>query len=59
MTTPVHPPASFLCLFSASALQLVACVLLCLQTFLLKLASPGQEKAMLLLESGVRFHTTK
>ncbi|CAN0069596.1 unnamed protein product, partial [Ectocarpus fasciculatus] len=28
-------------------------------TFLLKLASPGQEKAMLLLESGVRFHTTK
>ncbi|CAM9229069.1 unnamed protein product, partial [Ectocarpus sp. 4 AP-2014] len=29
------------------------------KTFLLKLASPGQEKAMLLLESGVRFHTTK
>ncbi|CAM9999548.1 unnamed protein product, partial [Hapterophycus canaliculatus] len=29
------------------------------QTFLFKLASPGQEKSMLLLESGVRFHTTK
>ncbi|CAN0005340.1 unnamed protein product, partial [Ectocarpus sp. 12 AP-2014] len=29
------------------------------KTFLLKLASPGQEKAILLLESGVRFHTTK
>lgn len=29
------------------------------QTYLLKLASPGQEKAVLLLESGVRFHTTK
>eukprot|EP00904_Undaria_pinnatifida_P003756 jgi/Undpi1/13381/HiC_scaffold_8.g03040.m1 len=29
------------------------------KTYLLKLASPGQEKAVLLLESGVRFHTTK
>lgn len=29
------------------------------QTYLFKLASPGQEKAMLLLESGVRFHTTR
>ncbi|CAM9368366.1 unnamed protein product, partial [Scytosiphon promiscuus] len=29
------------------------------KTFLFKLASPGQEKSMLLVESGVRFHTTK
>ncbi|CAM9921523.1 unnamed protein product, partial [Discosporangium mesarthrocarpum] len=29
------------------------------KTYLMKLANPGQEKALLLLESGVRFHTTK
>jgi predicted ribosome quality control (RQC) complex YloA/Tae2 family protein len=29
------------------------------QTYLLKLASPGKEKVILLLESGARFHTTR
>ncbi|CAM9319563.1 unnamed protein product [Chrysoparadoxa australica] len=29
------------------------------KTYLLKLANPGEEKVMLLLESGVRFHTTR
>jgi predicted ribosome quality control (RQC) complex YloA/Tae2 family protein len=30
-----------------------------LQTYLIKLATPGKEKAVLLLESGIRFHTTR
>ncbi|CAM9948491.1 unnamed protein product, partial [Phaeothamnion confervicola] len=29
------------------------------KTYLIKLANPGDNKAMLLLESGVRFHSTK
>ncbi|KAG5190531.1 hypothetical protein JKP88DRAFT_352683 [Tribonema minus] len=29
------------------------------KTFLIKLANPGREKAVLLLESGTRFHTTR
>jgi predicted ribosome quality control (RQC) complex YloA/Tae2 family protein len=47
--------------FRASMLTVFqALAMLCsLQTYLIKLATPGKEKAVLLLESGVRFHTTR